>query len=96
MVQTYLTGNSPCEQRLLLSCSPRKEKKGSCSKMEGTEKKIYDWVTCGRDLQSTPITRTFKGNRKKVQVIGSSKKIAGTTGKGSFHCTVNILSRNVK
>ena len=23
-----------------------------------------------------PITRTFKGNRKKVRVIGSSKKIA--------------------
>ena len=43
-----------------------------------------------------PITRTFKGNRKKfelsgVRVIGSSKKISGSKVKNSFYCTVNIL-----
>ena len=43
-----------------------------------------------------PITRTFKGNRKKfelsgVRVIGSSKKIAESKVKNSFYCTVNIL-----
>ena len=43
-----------------------------------------------------PITRTFKGNRKKfelsgVRVIGSSKKIAESRVKTSFYCTVNIL-----
>ena len=52
-----------------------------------------------------PITRTFKGNRKKfvlwgVRDIGSSKKIAGSKEKNSFYCTVNILItfnyRNVK
>ena len=52
-----------------------------------------------------PITRTFKGNRKKfelsgVRVIGSSKKIAESKVKNSFYCTVNILitfnCRNVK
>ena len=54
-----------------------------------------------------PKTRTFKGNRKKVrviwsssQVIESSKKIAESTVKNSFYCTVNILitfnCRNVK
>ena len=46
------------------------------------------------------ITRTFKGNRKKVRVIGSSKKIAESKVKNSFYCTVNILitfnCRNVK
>ena len=52
-------------------------------------------------LQSTPaITRTFKGNRKKVRVIESSKKIAESKEKNSFYCTVNILitfnCRNVK
>ena len=45
-------------------------------------------------------TRTFKGNRKKVRVIGSSKKIAESKVKNSFYCTVNILitfnCRNVK
>ena len=47
-----------------------------------------------------PITRTFKGNRKKVQVIGSSMKVAESNVKNSFYCTVNILitfnCRNVK
>ena len=47
------------------------------------------------------ITRTFKGNRKEVRVIGSSKKIAESKVKNSFYCTVNILitfncSLNVK
>ena len=31
-----------------------------------------------------PITRTFKGNQKKVRVIGSSKKIAGSKQKTVF------------
>ena len=31
-----------------------------------------------------PITRTFKGNRKKVRVIGSSKKIARDYDKKQF------------
>ena len=40
-----------------------------------------------------PITRTFKGNRKKfelsgVRVIGSSKKIAESKVKNGFYCTV--------
>ena len=43
-----------------------------------------------------PITRTFKGNRKKfklsgVRLIWSSKQIAGSMGKTSFYCAVNIL-----
>ena len=46
------------------------------------------------------ITRTFKGNRKKVRVIGSLKKIADIKVKNSFYCTVNILitfnCRNLK
>ena len=47
-----------------------------------------------------PITRTFKGNRKKGRIIGSSKKIAESNVKNSFYCTVKILiafnCRNVK
>ena len=47
-----------------------------------------------------PITRTFKGNRKKVRVIGSLRKIAWGKVKNSFYWTVNILitfyCRNVK
>ena len=52
-----------------------------------------------------PITRTFKGNRKRfelsgVRVIESSKKIAESVVKNSFYLTVNILitfnCRNVK
>ena len=31
-----------------------------------------------QDYSRLPITRTFKGNRKKVRVIGSSKKMAGS------------------
>ena len=46
------------------------------------------------------ITRTFKGNQKKVRVIGSSKKIAESKVKNSFYRTMNILitfnCRNVK
>ena len=60
---------------------------------------------CGKKAcySRLPITRTFKGNRKKfelsgVRVIGSSKKIAGSKEKINFHCTVNILmlSENLK
>ena len=54
-----------------------------------------------RKYSRLPITRTFKGNRKKVRVIGRSKKIAERkVKKPSFYCTVNILitfnCRNVK
>ena len=53
-----------------------------------------------KDYSRLPITRTFKGNRKKVRVIGSSKKIAESKVKNSFYCTVNISitfnCRNVK
>ena len=47
----------------------------------------YSWL---------PITRTFKGNRKRfelsgVRVIESSKKIAESMVKNSFYGTVNIL-----
>ena len=38
-----------------------------------------------------PITRTFKGKRKKVRVIGSSKKIAESKIKNGLYCTVSIL-----
>ena len=84
MVQTYFTGNSPCEQRLLLSCSPRKEKKGSCSKMEGTEKKIYDWVTCGKDLQSTPDYSNLQGKSKKSSSYRELKENSRDYGKRQF------------
>ena len=65
---------------LLLSSKARKQKKGSSRKMEGTEKK-YDWVTCGKDLQSTPDYSNLQGKPKKVRVICSSKKIAGSKEK---------------
>ena len=48
---------------------------------------------------NTVDSRTFKGKSKKVRVIGSSKKIAGSK-ENSFYCTVNIFitvnCRNVK
>ena len=51
-------------------------------------------------LQSTPNNSNLQGKSKKVRVIGSSKKIAGSKVKNSFYCTVNILitfyCRNVK
>ena len=51
-------------------------------------------------LQSTPVNSNLQGKSKKVRVIGSSKKIAGSKVKNSFYCTVNILitfyCRNVK
>ena len=62
-------------------------------------------LTVVRIYSRLPITRTFKGNRKKfevsgVRVIGSSKKIAESKVKNRFYCTVNILitsnCRNVK
>ena len=37
-----------------------------------------------------PMTRTSKGNRKNVRVIGSSKKIAESKVKDSFYCTVDM------
>ena len=64
VAQTYLTGNWPCEQRLLLSSRERKQKKGSSSRMEGAAKK-YDWVTCGSDIQSTPDKSNLQGKPKK-------------------------------
>ena len=36
------------------------------------------------------MTLTFKGNR----VIGSSKQMAGSKGKNSFYCELNILINN--
>ena len=51
-------------------------------------------------IQSTPDNSNLQGKLKKVRVIGSSKKIAGSKVKNSFYCTVNILitfyCRNVK
>ena len=37
-----------------------------------------------------PMSRTSKGNRKNVRVIGSSKKIAESKVKDSFYCTVDM------
>ena len=42
-------------------------------------------------VQSTPDNSNLQGKWKKVRVIGSSKKIAGSKEKNSFYCTVNIL-----
>ena len=42
-------------------------------------------------IQSTPDNSNLQGNRKKVRVIGSSKKIAESKVKNSFYCTANIL-----
>ena len=54
-------------------------------------------------VQSTPDTELEPSReiaRKKVRVIGSSKKIAESKVKNNFYCTVNILitfnCRNVK
>ena len=51
-------------------------------------------------IQSTPDNSNLQGKSKKVRVIGSSKKIAGSKKKNSFNRTVNILitfnCRNVK
>ena len=57
-------------------------------------------------MQSTPDNSNLQGKSKKrfeltgVRVIGSSKKIAESKVKNSFHYTVNILitfnCRNVK
>ena len=46
------------------------------------------WYTV---VQSTPDNSNLQGKSKKVRVIGSSKQIAGSKGKTSFYCTVNIL-----
>ena len=42
-------------------------------------------------VQSPPDNSNLQGKSKKVRVIGSSKKIAGSKEKNSFYCTVNIL-----
>ena len=47
----------------------------------GNGEKKYDWVTCGKFLQSTPDNSNLHGKPKKVRVIGSSKKIAGSKEK---------------
>ena len=53
-----------------------------------------------KNYSQLPITQTVKGNRTKVRVIGSSKKIAGSKERNSCYCIVNILitfnCRNVK
>ena len=41
-----------------------------------------------KTISRLPITPTFKGNRKKFEL---SKQMAGSKGKTSFYCTVNIL-----
>ena len=42
-------------------------------------------------IQSTPDNSNLQGKSKKVRVIGSSKKIAGSKEKNGFYCTVSIL-----
>ena len=42
-------------------------------------------------LQSTADNSNLQGKSKKVRVIGSLKKIAGSKEKNSFYCIVNIL-----
>ena len=45
-----------------------------------------------REIQSTPDNSNLQRKSKKVRVIGSSKKIAGSKKKkNSFYCMVNIL-----
>ena len=43
------------------------------------------------EIQLTPDNSNLQGKSKKVRVIGSSKKIAGSKEKNSFYCTVSIL-----
>ena len=51
-------------------------------------------------MQSTPDDSNLQGKSKKIRVIGTSKQIAGSKGKTSFYCAVNILitfnCKNVK
>ena len=53
-----------------------------------------------KQIQLTPENSNLQAKSKKVRVIGSSKKIAGSKEKNSFYCIVNILitfnCRNVK
>ena len=42
-------------------------------------------------LQSTADNSNLQGKSKKVRVIGSLKKIAGSKEENSFYCIVNIL-----
>ena len=48
-------------------------------------------LTKKHKIQSTPDNSNLQGKSKKVRVIGSSKKIAGSKEKNSFYCTVSIL-----
>ena len=51
---------------------------------------VQKWIN---EIQSTPDNSNLEGkSKKKVWVIGSSKQIAGSKGKTSFYCTVNILT----
>ena len=44
------------------------------------------------EIQSTPDDSNLQGKSKKVRVIGSLKKIAGSKEKNSFYYIVNILN----
>ena len=43
------------------------------------------------NTKSTPDNSNLQGDSKKVRVLRSSKKIAGSKEKNGFYCTVNIL-----
>ena len=67
------------------------------------EQSYYEPLSLHRPISyhsRLPITLTFKGNRKKIRVIESSKKITESKVKNSFYYTVNIFitfnCRNVK
>ena len=66
-------------------CSPESEKMSCHAILKNLYRPRMDVIltlpACRRRL---PITRTFKGNRKKVRVIASSKKIAEIKVKDSF------------
>ena len=52
---------------------------------------MYYKFLCIVVVQSTPDNLNLQGKSKKVQVIGSSKKIAGSKEKTVFYCLLNIL-----
>ena len=56
-----------------------------------SRKLAKNWDREKLKLQSTPDNSNLQGKSKKVRVIGSSKKIAGSKEKNSFYCTVSIL-----
>ena len=57
-----------------------------------SRKLAKNWDREKLKLQSTPDNSNLQGKSKKVRVIGSSKKIAGSKEKNSFYCTVSILT----